>query len=54
MPPQLSVQIINVDAPLAIDLHANPLGELHYGPDFDVIAAVTGQPTRWIASAGSL
>lgn len=28
MSPQLSVQIINVDAPLAIDLHADPLGEL--------------------------
>ena len=27
---------------------------LHYDADFDVIAAVTGQPTRWIAPRGSL
>jgi predicted nucleic acid-binding protein len=27
---------------------------LHYDSDFDVIAEVTGQPTRWIAPRGSL
>lgn len=27
---------------------------LHYDADFDTIAAVTGQPTRWIAPRGSL
>lgn len=27
---------------------------LHYDEDFDAIAAVTGQPTRWIAPRGSL
>ena len=27
---------------------------LHYDADFDVIAAITGQPTRWIAPRGSL
>jgi predicted nucleic acid-binding protein len=27
---------------------------LHYDSDFDVIAAITGQPTRWIAPRGSL
>jgi predicted nucleic acid-binding protein len=27
---------------------------LHYDRDFDTIARVTGQPTRWIAPAGSL
>ena len=27
---------------------------LHYDEDFDRIAAVTGQPTRWIAPRGSL
>lgn len=27
---------------------------LHYDRDFDVIAAVTGQPTRWIAPPGSI
>ena len=27
---------------------------LHYDEDFDRIAAITGQPTRWLASRGSL
>ncbi|MFI9509791.1 PIN domain nuclease [Nocardia sp. NPDC052566] len=27
---------------------------LHYDGDFDAIAKITGQPTRWIAPAGSL
>jgi predicted nucleic acid-binding protein len=27
---------------------------LHYDQDFDEIAAITGQPTRWIARRGSL
>ena len=27
---------------------------LHYDADFDVIAAITGQSTRWIAPRGSL
>ncbi len=27
---------------------------LHYDEDFDQIAAVTGQPTRWITARGSL
>lgn len=27
---------------------------LHYDADFDVIAGITGQPTRWIAPRGSL
>ena len=27
---------------------------LHYDADFDVIASITGQPTRWIAPRGSL
>lgn len=27
---------------------------LHYDADFDRIAAVTGQPTRWVAPRGSL
>ncbi|WP_380281207.1 PIN domain nuclease [Kitasatospora purpeofusca] len=26
---------------------------LHYDGDYDMIAAVTGQPTRWVAPAGS-
>jgi predicted nucleic acid-binding protein len=27
---------------------------LHYDADFDLISAVTGQPCRWVAPAGSL
>jgi len=27
---------------------------LHYDSDFEAIAAITGQPTRWIAPRGSL
>ena len=27
---------------------------VHYDSDFDIIAAVTGQPTRWAAPRGSL
>jgi predicted nucleic acid-binding protein len=27
---------------------------LHYDKQFDAIARVTGQPTRWLAPAGSL
>lgn len=29
-------------------------GLLHYDRDFDFIAAVTGQPTQWLAAPGSL
>ncbi|MHB2024956.1 MAG: PIN domain-containing protein [Mycobacteriales bacterium] len=28
------------------------LAVLHYDSDFDLIAAVTGQPTRWVVPAG--
>jgi predicted nucleic acid-binding protein len=27
---------------------------VHYDRDFEAIAAITGQPTRWIAPPGSL
>ncbi len=27
---------------------------LHYDPDYDLIAEITGQPTRWLAPRGSL
>lgn len=30
------------------------LAVLHYDEDFDRIAAVTGQPTRWLAPRGTL
>jgi hypothetical protein len=27
---------------------------LHYDEDYDRIAAITGQPTRWVAPRGSI
>ena len=30
------------------------LSVLHYDGDFDLISAVTGQPSRWVVPAGSL
>jgi hypothetical protein len=27
---------------------------LHYDADFDVVAAITGQPTQWVAPRGSV
>jgi hypothetical protein len=30
------------------------LALLHYDRDFDRVAEVTGQPTQWLAEAGSL
>jgi hypothetical protein len=27
---------------------------LHYDDDYDAVAAITGQPTRWLAPKGSL
>lgn len=32
----------------------NGLAVLHYDKDFDLIAAVTGQPTEWLAPPGTL
>jgi predicted nucleic acid-binding protein len=32
----------------------NGLTVLHYDRDFDAIATVTGQPTRWVVPAGSV
>lgn len=30
------------------------LGVLHHDADFDLIAAVTGQPCQWVVPAGSV
>jgi predicted nucleic acid-binding protein len=43
-----------VDLVIAAAAEAADLVLLHYDDDYDRIAAVTGQPTEWIAPAGSL
>jgi predicted nucleic acid-binding protein len=40
-----------IDAAVA---EATSLIVLHYDADFDHIATVTGQPTRWIVERGSI
>ena len=42
------------DLILAACAEANGLAVLHYDKDFDLIAAVTGQPTEWLAPAGTI
>jgi predicted nucleic acid-binding protein len=42
------------DLILAACAEANRLTVLHYDKDFDLIADITGQPTQWIAPAGSI
>jgi predicted nucleic acid-binding protein len=42
------------DLLIAAAAEAAGLPVLHYDDDFDRIAAITGQPTRWLASRGSL
>jgi predicted nucleic acid-binding protein len=42
------------DLLIAAAAEAQGLTVLHYDRDFDRIAEVTGQPTEWIAGAGSL
>lgn len=42
------------DLLIAAAAEAAGLSLLHYDRDFETIAAVTGQPTRWIAPPGSL
>jgi len=39
---------------IAAAAEARGLVVLHYDKDYDRIAAVTRQPTRWVAPAGSL
>jgi predicted nucleic acid-binding protein len=42
------------DLLVAAAAEARGLTVLHYDADFDLIAAVTGQPCRWVVSAGSI
>lgn len=39
---------------IASAAEASSLTVLHYDADFDRIAAVTGQPTEWVVSAGAV
>ncbi|MEV0721927.1 PIN domain nuclease [Micromonospora purpureochromogenes] len=43
-----------VDLLLAATAEYQGLSLLHYDRDFDQIAAVTGQPTRWVAPPGTI
>ncbi len=42
------------DLVIAATAEADGLSVLHYDRDFDTIAAVTGQPTRWVVPAGTV
>lgn len=42
------------DLIIAATAELNGATVLHYDADYDRIAAVTGQPTEWVASKGSL
>ncbi len=42
------------DLLIAAAAEAADLPLLHYDEDYDRIASITGQPTRWLAPAGSL
>jgi predicted nucleic acid-binding protein len=43
-----------VDLVIAAAAEAAGLSVLHYDNDYDRIAAMTNQPTEWIAPAGTL
>ena len=43
-----------VDLVIAAAAEAAGLSVLHYDSDYDRIAAVTNQPTEWIAPSGTL
>ena len=47
-------RVTHPDLVIAAAAEAAGVGLLHYDEDFDAIAAVTGQPTRWIAARGSV
>jgi predicted nucleic acid-binding protein len=58
---QLSVQggafqrsVKHPDLLIAAAAEATDVSVLHYDEDYDRIAAITGQPTRWLAPKGSL
>ena len=42
------------DLLIAAAAEAADVGVLHYDEDYDRIAAITGQPTRWLAPEGTL
>jgi predicted nucleic acid-binding protein len=44
----------HADLLIAAAAEASGVELLHYDEDFDRVAAITGQPTRWIATKGSL
>jgi len=47
-------QIKVPDLLVAAIAQRHQLRVLHYDGDYDKISAVTGQPTQWIAAAGSV
>jgi predicted nucleic acid-binding protein len=49
---QRSVRL--VDLIVAAAAERNGLAVVHYDEDYDRIAAITGQPTRWVAPRGSI
>lgn len=42
------------DLLIAASAESHGVAVLHYDHDFDLIAEVTGQPTRWVLPAGTL
>ncbi len=52
--PQWHRSVKHADLIVAACAEAAGLMLVHYDKDFDAIAAVTGQPTRWVAPQGSL
>jgi predicted nucleic acid-binding protein len=47
-------RVKHVDLLIAAAAESAGMALLHYDADFETIAAITGQPTRWIAPRGSL
>lgn len=47
-------RVKHFDLLIAAAAESAGLALLHYDADFETIAAVTGQPTRWLAPRGSL
>ena len=47
-------RVTHPDLLIAAAAESAGVAVLHYDADFEVIADVTGQPTRWIAPRGSL
>lgn len=46
--------VAHADLLAAVAAESAGVEVLHYDEDFDRIAAITGQPTRWVAPRGSL